>query len=337
LNFLLIKADARAIPLSNNSVDCVITSPPYWGLRDYGVAGQIGLEPLHDCLGWATGEPCPPGGWWVNPRSSGAVYYPRCWVCEMVTVFREVRRVLKPWGTCWVNLGDTYAASTTAQHDRGKAGGPNNPNRVYAFGLKPKDLCGVPWRFALALQADGWWLRSEIIWDKPFCMPESVKDRPTKSHENIFLLTKRRHYYYDYQSIKEQDKGLDHKRHVLIGQPSLNPSGGVQQPHRGIRTIKGRNGLGRNARTIWTIPYQSTQKHHHATFPEALTERCIKAGCPMGGVVLDPFVGSGTTCRAADRLGRQAIGLDLSWEYLANIAAKRCAAPVQPMLGVAFQ
>ena len=156
--YLLVQADARRIPLTDNSVDCVVTSPPYWGLRDYGVAGQLGLEPLHDCQGWATGETCGD-----------------CWVCQMLVVFREVRRVLKPTGTVFVNLGDSYASGGT--HSSPSRPAPHaSPYGSDGIGqLKPKDLCGIPWRFALAMQADGWWLRSEIIWAKPNPMPEDRK------------------------------------------------------------------------------------------------------------------------------------------------------------------
>lgn len=338
--YLLIQADARQIPLADNSVDCVVTSPPYWGLRDYGVAGQLGLEPLHDCLGWATGKPCG-----------------ECWVCQMLAVFHEVRRVLKPTGTCWVNLGDSYSdgghGTTTFRRDRARV---LPAGRWKSNTLRPKNLVGIPWRFALALQADGWWLRSEIVWAKPNPMPESIKDRPTKAHEQVFLFAKRPHYYYDQEAVREPAAGKN--LHDLTG-PGYSAPG--QSPHTGTRRSKVPDGwdrgdgahgtihragrskgapaeirLGRALRSVWTIPPQPTPEAHFATFPEALAERCILAGCPDGGVVMDPFVGSGTTCRVAERLGRRGVGLDLNMDYLAEIAAPRCARPVQPSLaGVA--
>ncbi|MFH1058892.1 MAG: site-specific DNA-methyltransferase [Pseudomonadota bacterium] len=351
-SYLLMQADARHIPLADASVDCVVTSPPYWGLRDYGVAGQIGLEPRHDCLGWATGQPCG-----------------ECWVCQMASVFGEVRRVLKPRGTCWVNLGDTYTSGNRTYRDadfllpaRGMQSRAATP-----AGLKPKDLCGIPWRFALALQRYGWWLRSEIIWVKPNPMPESVKDRPTKAHEQVFLLTKSWRYYYDHEAVREPLAGKN--LHDLTGPgyhaPGQTAQTGTRYPRpqgwagegahtavthqRGTKRRTGRpeidtRGDGQDSgemtyplgwralRTVWSIPTQPTPEAHFATFPQRLAETCILAGCPAGGILLDPFVGSGTTCRAAESLGRKAIGLDLSWSYLAEIASPRCAAPVQPVL-----
>lgn len=375
---LLVQADARRIPLVNNSVDCVVTSPPYWGLRDYGVVGQLGLEPLHDCLGWAMGDPCG-----------------ECWVCQMVAVFREVRRVLKPWGSCWVNLGDSYSDAigkkTTFRRDLASLLPVGHQK---GSGLRTKNLCGLPWRFALALQADGWWLRSEVIWAKPNPMPESVKDRPTKAHEQVFLLTKSPRYFYDHEAVREPARGKN--LHDLTGTGHHAPG---QPPHTGNRRSKSPDGWdrgngahgtihragrskgepaeirqGRSLRSVWVITPQPMSEDHFATFPEALVERCILAstsakgncqrcgrpwervvepepiltqhapqacasgwrptcGCsagePVAAVILDPFVGSGTTCRVAERLGRKAIGLDLSMRYLAEIAAPRCAQPVQ--------
>ncbi|MCB2189313.1 MAG: site-specific DNA-methyltransferase [Deltaproteobacteria bacterium] len=385
MSYLLIQADARAIPLADSSVDCVVTSPPYWGLRDYGVGGQIGLEPAHDCLGWATGEPCG-----------------ECWVCQMIQVFREARRVLKPWGTVWANLGDAYSAGTrdTASFRRDRAGVLPSPG-LRAAGLPPKNLIGLPWRAALGLQADGWWLRSEILWAKTNPMPEAVRDRPSKAHETIFLLTKAPRYFYDQEAVRVsfRPKSLERVAQNIEAQAgSLRVVGKTTGPMK----ARGNPEVGANLKTVWPIPSAQCKEAHFAAFPEALAETCILAGtsaignCPACGrpwervfqrdamitrkgpkadgygsrttaglsgtmvkppaaktvgwrptctcgagepapaVVLDPFVGSGTTCRVADRLGRHGIGLDLNLAYLADIAAKRCAAHMQPVLpGVA--
>ena len=278
------------------SVNCVVTSPPYWGLRDYGTNGQLGLE--------AT---------------------PEQYVAKMVGVFREVRRVLRSDGTLWLNMGDSYAVGKlkTSYNGDGSAdlGWTNKRSRKAPLGLKPKDLVGIPWRLAFALQADGWWLRSDIIWSKPNPMPESVTDRPTKAHEYVFLMTKSARYFYDAEAVKERSE------------PS---SGGFQsRAERGL-TVHG-NGetgqaLGRggfvaytglhNRRTVWEIPTQPYPEAHFATFPEKLVEPCILAGCPRGGTVLDPFAGSGTTLLVAAKHGHKAIGIELKPEYL-ELARKR--------------
>ena len=249
------------------SVHCVVTSPPYWGLRDYGEAGQLGLEPT-----------------------------PELYVAAMVEVFRAVRRVLRADGTVWLNLGDSYSGSWSGHSMRPEGGEqreggpgfqpldaryPSRPPNVP--GLKPKDLVGIPWRVAFALQADGWYLRSDIIWAKPNPMPESVTDRPTKAHEYLFLLSKSARYFYDQAAVMERDAGTDHRREILTG-PSLEPSGGLAGPHTGIRTIEGRNGSGRNLRSVWTIATQPYPGAHFATFPEALVEPCVKAGTSERGV-----------------------------------------------------
>jgi len=306
----------RAMP--DQSVNCCVTSPPYWGLRDYGVPGQLGLEPT-----------------------------PEEYTANMVEVFREVRRVLADDGTLWLNLGDSYATGAGkvgdcpgggAQGERFKGyrgtrdGDPKNkycmgpmiqPNRMPIPGLKPKDLIGIPWRVAFALQADGWYLRSDIIWHKPNPMPESVTDRPTKSHEYIFLMAKSARYYYDHEAVKEPDANTDHPRHVLNGQPALEPSGGIAPVHSGLRRKDGRNGLGRNKRTVWTVSTKPFKEAHFATFPPCLIEPCILAGCPRGGTVLDPFFGSGTTGVVCWKHDRKFIGIDLSKTYLEDIAIPR--------------
>lgn len=312
----IVNADVLAglAELPDESVHCVVTSPPYWGLRDYGVDGQIGLE--------AT---------------------PAAFVARMVEVFREVRRVLRKDGTCWVNLGDSYA-------NDGKWGGSSGGKHVEALhgntgigrgktttGLKPKDLIGIPWRVALALQDDGWWLRSDIIWSKPNPMPESVTDRPTKAHEYLFLLTKAERYHYDADAIKEKAAYPDgpnspesiaspygqgftrNAPKVADGRKALHAD--TYSRHRssidGGQSLQSEPDGRRNKRSVWTIATAPFAEAHFATFPPELPEICIKAGCPVGGTVLDPFGGAGTTGLVADRLQRNAILIELNPEYAA--------------------
>jgi len=280
--------------LADASVHCCVTSPPYWGLRDYGHDGQIGLEST-----------------------------PEEYVARMVDVFREVRRVLREDGTCWVNLGDSYAATTKGSGGTGKStlvGTPNDengqiftPRRLDIGSLKPKDLVGIPWRVAFALQADGWWLRQDIIWHKPNPMPESVRDRCTKAHEYVFLLTKSERYFYDAEAVSEAQTtsgqgGFSNKatlKSVVLG--------AVHKPSLVNATNDGR----RNRRSVWTITTKPYSGAHFAVMPPDLVEPCIKAGCPEGGTVLDPFAGSGTTLAVAAELGRNAIGCELNPEYIA--------------------
>jgi DNA modification methylase len=291
------------------SVDCCVTSPPYWGLRDYGHDGQIGLE--------AT---------------------PEAYVTRLVDVFREVRRVLTPTGTCWVNLGDSYASAPVGTFNGGgfqdrsaETGGRDltghaqsgRIDKAKASGLKPKDLVGIPWRVAFALQADGWWLRSDVIWSKPNPMPESVTDRPTKAHEYVFLLTPGPRYYYDADAIAEDAANAG--QIVALGSKSMSKGQangmGVTATGNGAAdtyTVAPR----RNARSVWSIATQPYPEAHFAVFPEELPRRCIAAGCPEGGTVLDPFTGSGTTLHVARKLGRQAVGIELNETY-AGLAARR--------------
>lgn len=313
----------RTMP--DESVHCCVTSPPYFGLRDYGVAGQIGLEPT-----------------------------PEAFVEEIVSVFREVRRVLREDGTLWLNMGDTY------QNAKGQSGGidPKQPARRHGLrpqdvsipGLKPKDLIGIPWLAAFALRSDGWYLRQDIIWSKPNPMPESVQDRCTKSHEYVFLLSKSRRYYYDADAIAEglaedsverlsqptiaQQQGSTRvpgktngnmkavaKRSKDADESSRNPG---SRPHS-LSEFEAKNGREypkRNKRSVWEVTTQPFSEAHFATFPPALVEPCILAGCPAGGVVLDPFGGAGTTGMVADRLQRDAILIELNPEYAA-IAERR--------------
>lgn len=304
--------------LEDESVHCVVTSPPYWGLRDYGVEGQIGLEPT-----------------------------PAEFIARLVGVFHEVRRVLRKDGTCWVNLGDSYNAAGRVGHGT-RTGFKQASNRASSAGmddvrpsdpnLKPKDLIGVPWRFALAMQDDGWWLRQDIIWHKPNPMPESVTDRCTKSHEYIFLLTKSERYFYDADAIREISITGDTRPPHGPGQSSIGgrPASGnrpvvsdtrkdlrsdIESRHRssinGGQSLQAEPDGTRNKRSVWTIATAPFSEAHFATFPPELPELCIKAGCPVGGTVLDPFSGAGTTALVADRLQRNAIGIELNTEYAA--------------------
>ena len=377
-----VLATLRELPAE--SVDCVVTSPPYWGLRDYGDEGQLGLEPT-----------------------------PEQYVERMVEVFREVRRVLAAHGTVWLNLGDSYAQGgkhvTDDDRERNReitrgntrykpltpgAGGlrgawtrSDRAANTAVDGLKTKDLCGIPWRVAFALQADGWYLRSDIIWSKPNPMPESVTDRPTKAHEYVFLLSKQPRYFFDQEAVRE---AAEYGRSQWNGD-QWSASKGV----RGGYSVEPGNGTGgRNIRSVWEIATQPYPEAHFATFPEELARRCIAAGCPeqvcrvcgkarervvehgavtstggsrtgaratnletvspngqtpdnayntgtfvarekhtLGftdcghadyrpGIVLDPFMGSGTVAHVARKLGRHAVGIDLNESYL-QLAAKR--------------
>jgi len=305
----LYQADARSLPIPDNSVDCVVTSPPYWGLRDYGLGDQgIGLEPTPD-------EYC----------------------TSMVNVFRDIRRVLKPTGTVWMNLGDSYTGSGVhpggGDIQKGNIGATNTtlpPKK--GKNLKPKDLVGIPWRVAFALQADGWYLRSDIIWSKPNPMPESVTDRPTKAHEYIFLLTKSPKYYYDADAIREPSS---HAGAVI----SLGEKSFAKRQALGANVSPSGNGLsdtyvvpdGRNKRSVWEIATQPYPEAHFATYPEKLVEPCILAGCPKDGTVLDPFAGSATTLAVAQRLGRKGIGIELNSEYI-ELAINRLTKIPLPLL-----
>lgn len=346
-DFQILQGDALTMlrGLQADSVDCCITSPPYFGLRDYGVAGQLGLEPT-----------------------------PEAFVQAMVEVFREMRRVLKPRGTLWLNLGDSYAGAR-------KGGRPSNTSTLDGSGsralrtasrrrddqqiprsdralpgLKAKDLIGIPWMVAFALRADGWYLRRDIIWSKPNPMPESAKDRPTTAHEYLFLLTKGPRYFYDSRAIAEplaestlreiaegyqghgtkdyESAGVQNpsavKARIIAGKRSgreVRPSdsrGGNQGNLIGIPPCAG---LTRNKRTVWTIPTKPFKGAHFATFPEDLVEPCLLAGSPEGGLVLDPFTGSGTVGVVALRHFRRFLGIELNPAYV-EMAAHRVAAAV---------
>jgi len=297
----------RLRDLADGSVACVVTSPPYWGLRDYGVEGQIGLEPT-----------------------------PEAYVEKMVAVFREVRRVLREDGTLWLNLGDSYSSGgrktqvaptlRTKGHDdaSGKAAYLSGFAVRPGEGLAGKQLIGIPWRVAFALQADGWYLRSDIIWSKPNPMPESVTDRPTKAHEYLFLLSKSPRYYFDQEAVREDGCGrLDRSP-----QSSGRLGSGGRQFVVGAAPLLQPNG--RNIRSVWTIATSPFPEAHFATFPPALVEPCIKAGSRQDDAVLDPFAGSGTTGVVALSLGRSFIGIELNPTY-AEMAERRIYA-VAPLL-----
>lgn len=254
-----------------DSVDCCITSPPYWRLRDFGCEGQLGLERT-----------------------------PEEFIAGMVGVFREVRRVLRPSGSLWLNLGDTYVGSDTVPK-----------------GWKRKDLVGIPWRVAIALHADGWYLRADVIWHKTNVKPESVRDRPTKCHEYLFLLTKSARYYYDRNSIREPVKPESLNRAARgIWKPQRDPGRPAGRGVDRMRPDQMADPRGRNKRSVWAIPFAQYRGGHTATYPPALVRPCILAGCPPGGLVLDPFAGSGTTLSEAVRLGRRAVGIELNSAYV---------------------
>ena len=299
--------------MANESVQCCVTSPPYFGLRDYGHAGQIGLE------------------------TSPAEY-----VRKMVDVFREVRRVLKPDGTLWLNLGDSYARGgnggggsfakdgircALAGTDKNKAIrlGP----RGAIDGLKPKDLIGIPWRVAFALQEDGWYLRQDIIWHKPNPMPESVRDRCTKAHEYVFLFSKSPKYYFDSDAMKEDAVGAAKGAAASFKrQSSKRAVAHVNQnvgTHRAERDDVYYN-VSRNRRSVWTIPTRPYKGAHFAGYPPKLIEPCILAGSRVGDVVFDPFAGSGTTGAVAIEHGRKAIMCELNAEYVELIKARMAQA-----------
>lgn len=276
--------------LPDASVNCVVTSPPYFGLRDYGHEGQIGLEATPDDF-----------------------------VAAMVAVFRDVRRVLRDDGTLWLNLGDSYSqGGNGAGHDGSKQrtnpGANVAPKRTAGFG--PKQLLGIPWRVALALQADGWTLRQDIIWHKPNPMPEAVKDRCTKAHEYVFLLSKSPRYFYDADAVAEKATNCA-PGNTKATKGGKNYADGAEE-HRtaaSLHLIGARET--RNKRSVWSIPTQPFSEAHFATMAPDLAETCILAGCPKGGVVLDPFGGAGTTALVALRHGRCAEMIEINPEYAA--------------------
>lgn len=329
--------------LPDNSIDCCVTSPPYFGLRDYGTEEQIGMEQTPDEF-----------------------------VDKLIEVFTEVKRVLKPEGTLWLNLGDSYAGSGKggqSEEKRSENWQPVYSNKGKLYGLKQKDLIGIPWMVAFALRTNGWYLRQDIIWHKPNPMPESVTDRCTKSHEYIFLMSKSQKYFYDIDAIRtpvkdstvqrmmqqiENQKGSERVPGKTNGnmkavgpgrtpRPGVDTNGGNQANETGIKAYSHRgtgdkkltghsgnfdsegNLIGdgmANKKSVWTVTTKPFKEAHFATFPEDLIVDCIKAGCPEGGIVLDPFMGAGTTALVARKLNRNYIGFELNKDYI-SIANKR--------------
>lgn len=320
--------------LPDESVQCCITSPPYWNLRDYGVEGQIGIE--------------------LKMEE---------YIDKMVIVFKEIKRILRNDGTLWLNIGDSYAVSGLAGKNpdyikKHKQFGKKMYQKALGMprykppsGLKPKDLCGIPWRLAFALQSDGWYLRSDIIWHKPNPMPESVEDRPTKSHEYIFLMSKSPKYYYDAYSIAEDYKektlttfNKESKGRVdgsgLIKSENWHNDLPIKKPKEWKIPTDGRrknkynqSGLNNhsgyynsngelidsgkaNKRDVWTVPTKPYKEAHFATFPENLIKPCILAGTSMGDVIIDPFIGAGTTAYVAKEFNRKSIGIDINEQYI---------------------
>lgn len=295
----IYQGDCREVlrEMPAESINCCVTSPPYFGLRDYGVDGQIGLEQT-----------------------------PEEYVAQMVSVFREVWRVLRDDGTVWLNLGDSYGTGASGQNFDPAYGATNSGGQGISgtFGHRKqmpvrgfhKQILGIPWRVAFALQADGWYLRQDIIWAKPNPMPESVTDRCTKSHEYIFLLSKSARYYFDADAVAEPSSGLTGGRFGSGGREVgrlRQDAGRERPPDTGTR----------NRRSVWTVATSPYSGAHFATFPPKLIEPCILAGCPEGGTVLDPFAGSGTTIQVANSLRRAAVGIELNPQYLTFIEERR--------------
>jgi DNA modification methylase len=348
--------------LLDESVQCCVTSPPYWGLRDYGLEpgvwdatvecdhefgpmergkrkdilpqdvttpnSRIGTDERQNGAATNGGHFCHCGAW---RGCLGLEPTPDLYVSHLVEIFREVKRVLRRDATVWLNLGDSYCANGKGGRDeelrsRGKNlprgssrwGGGNNQ----VDGLKTKDLIGIPWLTAFAFRADGWYLRSDVVWSKPNPMPESVADRPTKSHEYIFLLSKDLRYYYDAAAIQEEstNRASGNKGRKFRGDYGGNPD--LANTHQGFAFPYEPTGK-RNRRSVWTIPTQSFSEAHFATFPPDLIKPCILAGAPIGGVVLDPFAGSGTTGKVAIEFGRKAILIEPKAEYVEMIK-RRC-------------
>lgn len=286
----------------DKSIDCCITSPPYWGLRDYGVDGQIGIEET-----------------------------PELFANKLADLFDEVKRVLKDEGTLWLNLGDSYISAkcdymptqtlrkgNSADYIQKDSGLGYPPNRRNQVGYKTKDLVGIPWLVAFELRKRGWWLRCDIVWHKPNPMPESVKDRPTRSHEFIFLMSKNERYYYDADAIKTKMDCSEHDKRSGKGRKRF--------PTELVNGIRGSNPEKvyewANKRSVWTVNTMPYADAHFATFPERLIIDCIKAGCPENGTVLDPFSGAGTTALVARKLNRNFVGIELNEKYC-KMAEKR--------------
>lgn len=349
--------------MPSESIDCCITSPPYWGLRDYGTAkwegGDKNCSHKRDSKVSAKGET---GSDNVSGGIGDAIYKDKCFRCgairqdnqlglektpeeyvtKMVEVFREVKRVLKKEGTCWLNLGDTYSAARWSSGEGQPMNKMRDTHRAGEYtelresNLPSKNLVGIPWRVAFTLQSDGWYLRQDIIWAKPNPMPESVTDRCTKAHEYIFLLAKNQKYYFDAEAIKEpanydgrkdtKMKGSNKFRNSAryLNHASYNNSNPETFHSKGHeRWQRGKEGeYLRNKRSVWTITTKPFKGAHFATFPEDLVKPCIMAGCPKSGITLDPFAGAGTVGVVAKKLGRNFIGIELNPKYV-EMAQKR--------------
>ena len=387
-DFTLYNGDALDVlrELPDESVDCVVTSPPYWGLRDYGTGeweggdercdhkadvGASGSSGLNGSLAHKSGEvfvpfrvTCGKCGARRSDRQLGLEPTPEEYVANMTEVFREVRRVLASHGTLWLNMGDSYAAARSYQvRDNKHTEVGNNMAAEVPPGLKPKDLCGLPWRLAFALQADGWYLRSDIVWSKPNPMPESVTDRPTKAHEYVFLLTKQPRYFFDQEAVREpyNERWVEsHYRYMkgnvdtqsnrktgrgggpgiqgyvapgVVPRPPTDSLLDTPQRRANFRSSAAERQrqyqeeadaaqAGRNIRSVWEIATEPFPEAHFATFPQALVERCLKAGTREGETVIDPFIGSGTVAFVARRLGRRCVGIELNEDYCKMIAKR---------------
>ena len=373
MGYQIIQGDCiegmRTLPAE--SIHCVVTSPPYYGLRDYGTASWEGGDESCDHMGKPmatranvnnnTGGADVKNATYFEPfkdvcgkcgarrvdQQIGLEESPDAYVAKMVDVFREVRRILRSDGTVWLNLGDSYAAARGGTHQPAEtlAGGKNgktdsgervnrdrhdgyNPTRnANGIGLKHKDLIGIPWRVAFALQADGWYLRQDIIWHKPNPMPESVTDRCTKAHEYIFLLSKSERYYYDNEAVKEKAGTPAQLRNKSQeGYHADYPHGA--RFSEGDR-VWGEDGM-RNRRSVWTVATKPYAEAHFAVYPPKLIEPCILAGCPVDGTVFDPFTGSGTTAEVAMVNNRNFVGTELNPEYV--LLAERRLSEIQPKL-----
>lgn len=361
MNYKILQGNSLEVlkTLEPESINCCITSPPYWGLRDYGTGKwekgdascshkrdskqseltQTGHRNLEGAVGDGIYKDiCRRCGAIRKDDQIGLELTPKEYVKKMIAVFAEVKRVLRKDGTLWLNLGDSYSSgnrkTTTPQTIRGnnneKSKEATNARPPVVEGIKQKDLIGIPWRVAFALQEDGWYLRQDIIWHKPNPMPESVTDRCTKAHEYIFLMSKNANYYFDSEAIKERSvwyidgegtiKRVERQREGLKSNPTemkngiriKYPNGKHGDKQQSPKTIYGK----RNKRSVWSVNTRPYKEAHFATFPKELIEPCVLAGCPKDGTILDPFGGSGTTAEVAVENGRNAILIELNPEYV---------------------
>ena len=356
MDYKVITGDSLQVlkTLPGESIQCCVTSPPYWGLRDYGTAKWEGGSDECDHTYQKGGRNpetssvqlgnkgttfsqyehiCKKCGATRVDKQLGLESTPEEYVSKMVEIFREVRRVLRKDGTLWLNLGDSYAGNCSQSSNNGRAGFGNIRETLInrkGQNIKPKDLVGIPWRVAFALQADGWYLRQDIIWAKPNPMPESVTDRCTKAHEYIFLMTKSGKYYYDNEAVKEPVADVSLKRveygwHSRGINDNNNYTGLKHTDKMGERFC---NPDGRNKRSVWTVATKPYKDAHFATFPPDLIEPCILAGSKSGDVILDPFAGSGTTLAVATKHNRNSIGIELNPEYVKLIHKRVLAVPL---------